>query len=262
MEKTAMAKVSREIVRIDPDKCDGCGLCVPDCAEGAIQIIDGKAQLVADNLCDGLGNCLGSCPNDAITIEQRPADEFDAQAVEEALKNTPAPQTPTAENHADELPCGCPGSMARSLGPAEVTDSEPGDAEERPSMLSHWPVQLTLVPTGGEMWADADVLIAADCVAYALADFHERLLSGRTLIIACPKLDDTGPYVEKLARIFADNPIRSVTVAHMEVPCCAGIVTAATRAMELSGRKDIPLRDITVGVNGTVISQTAGATCA
>jgi len=257
-----MAKVTREIVRIDPEKCDGCGLCVPDCVEGAIQIIDGKARLVADNLCDGLGNCLGSCPNDAITIEERPADEFDELAVEAALKNSPAPQAPAAHDHADELPCGCPGSMARSLEPGSGEEAQPSDAEARPSRLGHWPVQLTLVPTGGPIWENADVLIAADCVAYALADFHERLLSGKSLVIACPKLDDVGPYVQKLTRIFADNPIRSVTVAHMEVPCCTGILVAATRAMELAGRKDIPLHDVTVGVDGTVISEKTGATCA
>ncbi|MCP4379576.1 MAG: 4Fe-4S ferredoxin [bacterium] len=238
----------RKIVRIDEDKCDGCGLCVPDCAEGAIQIIDGKAKLLADNLCDGLGNCLGVCPRDAIAIEERQADDFDEVAVRAA-------QEAVAEKPA-ETPCGCPGAMARSLPPQTAPCEQ---AETRASQLSHWPVQLTLVPPSGAMWDDADVLISADCVAFAMADFHERLLSGKVVVIACPKLDDVGPYIDKLTRIFADNSIRSVTVAHMEVPCCTGIVMLTQAAMEKSGRTDIPFADITVGIDGTIHSDTSRA---
>jgi NAD-dependent dihydropyrimidine dehydrogenase PreA subunit len=236
--------VIRKIVKIDEDKCDGCGLCVPDCAEGAIQVVDGKARLLSDNLCDGLGNCLGVCPRDAITIEERQADDFDEAAVEAA-------QAVTAEEPAD-LPCGCPGTMARTLSPQTAPR---GQQETRTSQLSHWPVQLTLVPPSGAMWNDADVLISADCVAFAMADFHERLLAGRAVVIACPKLDDVGPYIDKLTRIFADNSIRSITVAHMEVPCCTGIVMAAKAALEKSGRTDIPFADITVGIDGAVRSE-------
>jgi len=234
-------KVTRKIVRIDEDKCTGCGLCVPDCAEGAIKIIDGKARLLAENLCDGLGACLGVCPFDAITIEERTADEFDQAAVQaaRAADDTPA-----------EKPFQCPGSLARALDPKPAAPAASG--ETGPSQLSHWPVQLTLVPPSGDIWSDADVLIAADCVAFAMPNFHERLLAGRTVAIACPKLDDIGPYVEKLTGIFANNPIRSITVAHMEVPCCTGIVVAAQTALERAGRTDIPFSDITVGVDGTV----------
>jgi NAD-dependent dihydropyrimidine dehydrogenase PreA subunit len=237
-------KVMRKIVRIDEDKCTGCGLCVPDCAEGAIKIIDGKAKLLAENLCDGLGACLGVCPFDAITVEERPADEFDEAAVEAARTEPVAPVEAPAQT-----PCGCPGTMARSLEPQAVPSVEP---TAQSSQLSHWPVQLTLVPPAGDMWNDADVLIAADCVAFAMPDFHQRLLAGRAVVIACPKLDDVGPYIDKLTRIFADNSIRTVTVAHMEVPCCTGIVMAARAAMDASGRTDIPFGDITVGIDGTV----------
>jgi Pyruvate/2-oxoacid:ferredoxin oxidoreductase delta subunit len=245
-------KVNRKIVKIDEDKCDGCGLCVPDCAEGAIQVIDGKAKLLADNLCDGLGNCLGVCPHDAITIEERPADEFDEAAVEATLQVAAAPEPA-------EAPCGCPGAMARTLSPQAAESAPAAPTAEQKSQLSHWPVQLTLVPPSGAMWSDADVLIAADCVAFAMPDFHERLLSGRAVVIACPKLDDVSPYIDKLTRIFADNPIKSVTVAHMEVPCCTGIVMVAKAAMDNSGRTDIPFSDITVGIDGTVLSETGGA---
>ena len=236
-------KATRKIVKIDEDKCDGCGLCVPDCAEGAIQVIDGKAKLLAENLCDGLGACLGACPQDAITIEERPADEFDEVAVNAARAVAAEPA---------ELPCGCPGTMARTLSPQAAPSEQQG---ARTSQLSHWPVQLTLVPPSGAMWNDADVLIAADCVAFAMPDFHERLLAGRAVVIACPKLDDVGPYTDKLTRIFADNSIRSITVAHMEVPCCTGIVLAARAALDNSGRTDIPFADITVGIDGTVQSE-------
>ena len=242
METIVNGKATRKIVKIDEDKCDGCGLCVPDCAEGAIQVIDGKAKLLAENLCDGLGACLGVCPQDAITIEERPADEFDEAAVDAARAVAAKP----------ELPCGCPGTMARALSPETAPPAQQG---ARASQLSHWPVQLTLVPPSGAMWNDADVLIAADCVAFAMPDFHERLLAGRAVVIACPKLDDVGPYIDKLTRIFADNSIRSITVAHMEVPCCTGIVMAAQAALDNSGRTDIPFADITVGIDGTVQSE-------
>lgn len=220
----------RKIVHIDPDKCDGCGACVPSCAEGAIQIIGGKARLKADNLCDGLGNCLGECPRGAITIEERPAEEFDENAGRAHLRADVSAPTATA-----------------------------GAKEGRPSQLAQWPVQLALVPTAGPMWQDADVLISADCVPFALAGFHEQLLAGKTLAIACPKLDDTGPYVEKLAAIFSRNSIRSITVAHMEVPCCTGIVYAVREALDRAGRADIPLHDVTVGIEGGIL-EPGGAT--
>jgi ferredoxin len=254
-----MATIMREIVKIDEDKCDGCGLCVPNCAEGAIRIIDGKAKLVGENLCDGLGACLGHCPKDAITIEQRPAEEFDEAAVEQRL----AKQKQQDEGESGGgCGGGCPGTMLRMLKNLDGGDTpdnagdiatEPmAEGQNRPSRLGQWPVQLKLVPSTGPIWEDADVLIAADCVAYAMADFHEKLLAGRTLAIACPKLDDVNAYVAKLINILASNNIRSVTVAHMEVPCCNGIVSAVRAGIEASGRNDIQVRDLTVGIDGKV----------
>ena len=263
--------VVRKIVRIDPDKCNGCGLCVPACAEGAIRIVDGKAVLSADNLCDGLGNCLGECPRGAITIEERPAEAFDEAAVQRHLSpagkadvGVPCPSQrgmsaphvhapATAAGHA-----GCPGAMARLFRrPAAAKAALAGDGAAQvgsavPSQLSQWPVQLALVPASGEFWRGADVLIAADCVPFALPDFHGKLLAGRKVAIACPKLDDMTPHVEKLAAIFSENSIRSVTVAHMEVPCCGGIVRAVREALQRAGKSDMTFRDVTVSMEGAV----------
>jgi len=242
LKESAVKKRMRKIVIIDEDKCDGCGLCVPSCAEGAIQVIDGKARLLAENLCDGLGNCLGTCPKDAITIEERPCDEFDEAAVE--VHRRRGPQSPPAE--------GCPGAKLVKLGlrTAQLATADKG--KTRPSRLGQWPVQLSLLPATGELWQDADVLIAADCVSVAMPDFHERLLDGKSVAVACPKLDDLAPHVAKLAEIFAGNSIRSVTVAHMEVPCCSGIVVAVERAMAIAGVTDIPVTDITIALDGTI----------
>jgi NAD-dependent dihydropyrimidine dehydrogenase PreA subunit len=230
----------RKIVKIDEEKCNGCGDCVPSCAEGAIKIINGKARLVADNLCDGLGACLGHCPMGAITVEERPADAFDHAAVEKHLK--PHPTFTPVVSHGG----GCPGSQMRMF------HAEPAAAAKAPSgsALRQWPVQLTLLPAQGPIWQDADVLLAADCVPFAYPDFHAAMLPGHTLAIACPKLDDCGPYVEKLATIFSQNSIRSVTVARMEVPCCFGLVRVAELALERSGRKDLTVKQTVISTRG------------
>jgi len=245
------AKTMREIVRIDEDRCDGCGLCVPNCAEGAIRVVNGKARLVADNLCDGLGNCLGTCPNDAITIEERPADEFDTQAVSVHVK-----AETRRHEHAHAPASGeglsCPGSSLRKLSPRTGAQGPAQDAPSRASSLGQWPVQLALLPAGGDIWRDADVLFAADCVAFAMGDFHGRLLAGKTVAVACPKLDDVGAYIDKLTSVFSSCDVRSVTVAHMEVPCCFGMMHVVTEAMTRAG-KDIPLREVTVSVKGAII---------
>lgn len=235
------SKKTRKIVKIDESKCDGCGQCVPSCAEGAIKIENGKAKLAADNLCDGLGNCLGTCPKDAITIEERPADEFDEQAVKAAQK---------AEDHSCHSPTisgGCPGSAVRSF----AQNDAPAASSPRPglSRLKQWPIQLHLLPTGGKVWQNADVLIAADCTAFALGGFHDELLAGKALAIACPKLDDTDVYVEKLTEIFRNNEIRSLTVARMSVPCCGGIVDIVTKALE-QANKQLALRVVTIELDG------------
>lgn len=203
--------MKRSIIRIDQDKCDGCGQCVPGCAEGALKIVDGKARLVKDSYCDGLGACLGACPRNALTIEEREAEAFSLPEVHQ----------------------GCPGSMARP--------SSQGNTQ--------WPLQLRLVPAGAPFWKNADLLIAADCVPPAFPDFHNSLLRGRKLIIACPKLDDTTGYLEKLSEIIRENELCSLTVAKMEVPCCAGLERLAAAAVKASG-KDLPLNVITIGVDG------------
>jgi NAD-dependent dihydropyrimidine dehydrogenase PreA subunit len=235
---------TRKIVKIDEDRCNGCGLCVPSCAEGAIRIIDGKARLIADNLCDGIGNCLGECPMDAISIEERPADDFDEAAVESHLKAQAAPAT-----------SGCPGMKFKQFGPQSCQPTEPaGQGNNAASALTHWPVQLALLSPQAPIWNNADVLLAADCCAQAMADFHSRLLTGHKLAIACPKLDDTKAYVEKLIEIFSANKIRSLTVARMEVPCC-GLDQIALLARQRSG-KTFPVRIVTISRHGQVLLET------
>jgi len=251
----------REIVKIDEEKCDGCGLCVPACAEGAIQIIDGKARLLADNLCDGLGACLGHCPKDAIIIEKRAADEFDEEAVEEHLKST---GQPAFHPHAAAAPVGgCPSAQVQSFAaPAhsggcpsarmmsfDKPSSSSEDAPSRASELRQWPVQMHLVPPSAPFLRDAELLLAADCVPFAYADFHRDFLQGRALLIGCPKLDDGQAYLQKLTAILAQNDIRSLTVLHMEVPCCSGLIMLARQAIAASG-KNVPLETVRIGIQG------------
>lgn len=208
--------MKRSIVNIDEEKCDGCGLCVPGCAEGALAVIDGKARLVKDSYCDGLGACLGVCPQGAITVTEREADPFNA---EEVSLHT------------------CPGSMVRTPS----SGGAPG--------MGQWPVQLRLVPVNAPFWQNSDLLLAADCVPPTFPGFHDALLRGRRLVIACPKLDDTSGYLEKLTQILAVNDIKSLTVAIMEVPCCSGLERLARAALKASGR-EIPISIITIGVDG------------
>jgi ferredoxin len=219
--------VLRNIVKIDEEKCNGCGLCIPACAEGALQIIDGKARLVKDIYCDGLGACLGKCPQDAITITQREAEEFDEKAAEEHVK--PSRAAPVDYNT-----------------PAKQT-------EKSQSRISNWPYQLKLMPPNAPFLRNADLLIAADCVPFAYADFHEDMLKNRILAIGCPKLDDATLYRNKLAEIFRAADIRSVTVVNMEVPCCFGLHRLVQEAIELSG-KTVPLRQETISIKGEKLS--------
>lgn len=243
----------RKIVQIDENKCNGCGLCVPSCAEGAIKIINGKAVLSADNLCDGLGACLGDCPMDAIQIIERDADEFDEDAVEQHLKQIGRePHAPQAHQHHHghhHHGGGCPGSRSMAIErPRQEAAEETG---ARQSQLRQWPVQLHLVPTSAPYFQDADLLIAADCVPFAYGDFHKDFLKGKALVIGCPKLDDNNFYLEKLTELFRNASIKSITVARMEVPCCGGIVMAARQALTASG-KEIPFAEITIGVDGEI----------
>lgn len=231
--------MKRKIVHIDQEKCNGCGLCVGACHEGAIQMVDGKAKLVSDIYCDGLGDCLGECPVDAITIEEREADGFDPKAVEERLKTVNKKTTGG----------GCPGMRALSF-PEQPDKQEPKEeATDQRSELRQWPIQLHLVPVQAPYWQDAELLVAADCVAAAFPNFHSKMLKGKRLIIACPKLDDTRDYTEKLTAIIKHNDIKSISVARMEVPCCGGIVRIAEEALERSG-KSIPMNTTVVSLNG------------
>jgi Pyruvate/2-oxoacid:ferredoxin oxidoreductase delta subunit len=251
----------RKIIKIEGEKCNGCGLCVPNCAEGAIQIIDGKVKLVKDSYCDGLGACLGHCPQDALHIIEREADEFDEEEAMKFVKSmkdqrrseNPVSGLKTPHSHGG----GCPGSRMMILdneakSPQKAMNSANGDVEVKiKSQLRQWPVQLTLVPVNAPYFENADLLITADCVPFAYPNYHLDLLKGKIVVIGCPKLDDLNSYIEKLTKIFESNNIKSVTVAHMEVPCCSGIVRAAEIAMQRSDR-DIPFKKVRIGINGEV----------
>lgn len=242
----------RKIVRIDEEKCDGCGLCVPSCAEGAIQIIDGKAKLVSETYCDGLGACLGECPQGAISIEERDAADFDEVAVEKHLVHMGNTADPVPQAHETEEPScpSCPGSAVRRFEPAGAAPRSSREPEEI-SMLGHWPVQLMLVPPHAPFLKNADLLICADCVPFTIPDFHRRYLAGRAVLVGCPKLDDLNYYYEKLKAIFAQASPRRITVLRMEVPCCGGIAQAAAQARN-EAAADTPMEVHTIGIQGGV----------
>ncbi len=258
-------KLLRKIVRIDEGKCNGCGECVPNCVEGALQIIDGKAKLVSDRYCDGLGACLGKCPQDAITVEEREAEDFDEEAAkhharlaEEAKLPCGCPSSTVTQfekpAHEAKLPCGCPSSrVAQFDTQTDTVMPAAKTVEPTESMLAHWPVQLTLVPPSAPFLQGADLLLAAHCTAFAYAGFHEKLLTGHALLVACPKLDDYEAHLAKLTAILRQSNLKSITVVHMEVPCCSGLVHMAEQAIKASG-KDIPLSEITIGVRGEILS--------
>lgn len=231
--------IQRNMVHIDQEKCIGCSLCTQACAEGAIAMVDGKAKLISDEYCDGLGNCLPACPVDAISIVKRDAKPFDpaaAHARQQAAKHTP-------------VAGGCPGMAARNIQrkPAAVQDTAQPSTQN--SALANWPVQLQLISPGADYFRQADLLVAADCTAFALGSFHQDLLDGRVVVIACPKLDDHQFNREKLTALFAQAQPRSITVARMQVPCCSGIVQAVRQAM-LDSRIIVPYREVIVGIEG------------
>jgi Pyruvate/2-oxoacid:ferredoxin oxidoreductase delta subunit len=242
--------VTRKIIHIDEEKCDGCGVCIPSCAEGAIALVDGKARLIADKYCDGLGACLGECPAGALSIVEREADEFDIHAVEGRLKED-VQAAPTLESM---LHCGCPSSMVRQFSPVpsckefNVPESHAGSV----SSLSHWPVQIRLVPPKAPFLSGARLLVAADCTPVAYPRFHQDFLAGRAVLMGCPKLDDSHDMVEKFTAIFQEREIKSVTVVIMEVPCCRGLPVMVRKAMEQAGAM-IPCEVIVVGMTGTIV---------
>jgi len=237
-----VTKTTRKIVKIDEDKCNGCGACIIACAEGALEIIDGKARLVSEKYCDGLGNCL-DCPEGAISIEEREAEDFNEVAVEKHLKE---------KEGEDTLACGCSSATVTSFdkqvekAPA-ATETPRGAVQSR---LSHWPVQLTLVPPTAPFLKGADLVLAADCVPFAYAGFHQDFLGeNNALLVACPKLDDFQAHQEKLNEVLKQSGVKSLTVVHMEVPCCSGLVHMAKQAILASGNV-VPFADITIGVQG------------
>ncbi|MBQ4539238.1 MAG: 4Fe-4S binding protein [Oscillospiraceae bacterium] len=229
----------RKIIKIDSEKCNGCGACAAACHEGAIEMIDGKAVLTREDYCDGLGDCLPACPMDAISFEMREAPAYDEEAV---LRNK-------REKEAAKLPCGCPGSQSKAIlrQPAAVAAV---NAAAPQSQLMQWPVQIKLVPVNAPYFENANLLIAADCTAYAYGNFHNEFIRNRVTLIGCPKLDE-GDYSEKLTAIIKNNNIRSVTIVRMEVPCCGGIENAAKRAIQASG-KFLPWRVVTVTTDGRI----------
>ncbi len=232
----------RNIIEIDEDKCNGCGQCVVDCAEAALQIINGKAKLVKEIYCDGLGACMGNCQTGALKVVQREAEAFDEKATEKHIHET---------KKGKEEPCGCPGSRAVDF--SEKTEARSNTAELRPE-LSNWPVQLKLVAPNAPFLKDSDLLLAADCTAFSAINFHGRFIKGKKLLIACPKLDDTQLYYEKLTEMFKGNDIKSITVTRMEVPCCGGLIYLAKEALKASG-KDIPLNEVVIGIKGEILSE-------
>jgi Pyruvate/2-oxoacid:ferredoxin oxidoreductase delta subunit len=242
----------RNIVKIDEEKCNGCGRCVSACAEGAIQMIDSKAKLVSEIYCDGLGACLNCCPVDAITIEQREAAEFDEEATKKYLEELARNKAAHQQQQAAAKPTGggCPGMKMMNFAAAPKTDTPAsGDVS---SQLGQWPVQLKLVSPMASYFAGADLMLVADCAPFAMGNFHEKLLKGKAIAVACPKLDDKGAYAQKIADIITIGKPKSITVVHMEVPCCTGLLRIAEKAIALAG-SDLKIKDITVSLRGEVL---------
>jgi Fe-S-cluster-containing hydrogenase component 2 len=241
-------KVIRKIIEINEELCDGCGQCVPDCAEGALQIIDGKVKVLADKYCDGLGACLQACPKDALKIIERQADEFDEEAVITLLKNR--------KDNGEKADAATP-----SPGLANIKIETPCQAANKPrfdfvasksdSSLSHWPVQIRLVPAQAPFLKNADLLVAADCVPVAYPHFHRDFLADRVIMMGCPKFDDVNGYIQKFVEVFQEAEPRSIKLAIMEVPCCAGMRMIVKEALKQAG-KDIPMEEVVVSARGEI----------
>lgn len=255
--------MKRKIIKIDEEKCTGCGLCVPNCQEGAIKIIAGKAKLVSDVFCDGLGACLGECPEGALSIEERAADAFDEQKVMEALsrrkkeeaKISGGKSAPHGLGVITPAAHGCPGSAHAVFERKAQTVPHAAQEGGQPSELTHWPLQLHLVNPTADFFRGKDVVLAADCSAYALGDFHDRFLKGKSLAIACPKLDeDQEEYIEKIRRMIDEAKINTLTVIMMQVPCCRGLLQIVQAALEMAKRK-VPVKAVVIGIKGEVLSE-------
>ena len=254
--------MKRKIITINEDLCNGCGNCVSACSEGALQIIEGKARLVREDFCDGFGDCMGECPTGALVIEERETTPFDIGKTREYLLKTKGEEAVRRMEEAQKkhearkegpLPCGCPGSMARTI---EVDRSVSSYCSpQSTAQLRNWPVQISLLPHKAPYYEGAALLVAADCCAYAFAGFHDDFIRGHTLAVGCPKLDNANAHREKLAAILTENDIRSIEVAYMEVPCCTGLVKLVEEAVKDSG-KNIPVKKTKIGIKGEVIGGT------
>lgn len=243
-------KTKRMIIEIDEELCDGCGACVPSCAEGAIELINGKARVIADKYCDGLGACIGECPNGALRIVERVTDKFDEEAVKDHVL-TKREQTPP---ELATLSCGCPSTLIQTFAPPDECrkDNEPVSRTDSASALSHWPVQIRLIPPTAPFLKNADLLVTADCVPVAYPNFHGDFLRGKIVMVGCPKFDDVQAYVEKFTDIFREAEIRSVTVLSMEVPCCSGLPRIIRQSMEAAG-KNVPLKEYVISSKGKIL---------
>jgi Fe-S-cluster-containing hydrogenase component 2 len=242
--------MKRKIIQIDEAKCTGCGLCVPNCAEGSLEIRDGKAVLVKEALCDGLGACLGHCPEGALVIEEREAEEFDEVLVEKRLEEIGREPQPHAAPAG-----GCPSAQVARIAPRGPTaPSREAPRPEMVSQLEQWPVQLTLLPPNAPFFKGADLMLTADCVPFAYPSFHDDFLKGNAIAVACPKLDNAGAHFQKLIQVFRQGGLRSVTVLRMDVPCCGGLSAIAAQAMGEAGA-DLPLREVTIGRDGAILAE-------
>ncbi|MDY6861358.1 MAG: 4Fe-4S binding protein [Thermodesulfobacteriota bacterium] len=246
-------KVKRNIIEIDDEKCDGCGLCVPACAEGAIIIENGKAKVVEEKYCDGLGACIGECPNDALKIIEREAEEFDEEAVEKYLQAKDQVQQPEEA----AMPCGCPSNQIQSFESTTPHQDKNGEIRRERSLysLSHWPVKIRLVPPKASFLKDAHLLIAADCTPFAYPDFHQDFIKGKVVLAGCPKFDEVEDYIQKFADIFKISGIKGITVVVMEVPCCQGLPMMVRKGMERAG-KNIPIENVIVSARGEILKKT------
>jgi Fe-S-cluster-containing hydrogenase component 2 len=248
-------KVKRKIIEIDEELCDGCGQCVPSCAEGSLEIVDGKARMVGENLCDGLGACLGECPNGALKIVEREAEEFDETAVEEYLSRKSRESKPQ-----DPAPTGgCPSARLQTFADLSACrEANQATALEgtEASALAHWPVQIRLIPPTAPFLKDADLLVVADCVPLAFPTLHRDFLKGKAVAMGCPKFDDVQEYIDKFAEIFRRAGIRRVTTVVMEVPCCSGLPMIVKKGLELSG-KDIPMEQVVISTRGKILERRA-----
>ncbi len=238
-------KILRKIIEIDEELCDGCGQCVPACEEGAIEIVNGKAKLVAEKYCDGLGACMGDCPTGALRIVEREAEDFDEEAVEKYL------EAKKADRKLQPDACGCPSSQFKDLGSTGLGAVAPAAAR---SLLGHWPVQIRLIPPHAPFLKNAHLLVAADCAAVACPDFHQRFVPGKVIMLGCPKFDDASDYVARFREIFEKNPISSISTVIMEVPCCSAMLGILKKAMEDSGRS-FELRATVIGLKGNILRE-------